>query len=167
MAQSAANSETGEDLLVCTFLLGSDGIFGIEAPLIQEVVMKGEITPVRHAPAFVAGIRNLRGRIISVIDLSVRLGLGAVRPTPENRVLIADCKGEPVGLMVDSVADAIALNPGELERAPANVQGAQMQELRGVFRNGERLVALLDLATVLGSDDRSGKTLTDEECSGR
>ena len=166
MANTVSNAELEEELLIATFELGSDGVFGIDATLIQEVVMVGEITPVRHASDFVAGIRNLRGRIITVIDLCVRLGLGAVAIGPESRILIADWKGEPVGLLVDRVADAIALEADELEPAPPNLHSVQMQKLRGVFRSGERLAALLDLSAVLGADDRPGKTLSNEESRG-
>jgi purine-binding chemotaxis protein CheW len=167
MASSTAIPEVEEDLLTATFQLGgNEGIFGIAATLIQEVVMVGELTPVRHAPDYVAGIRNLRGRIITVIDLCVRLGLGAVVVAPESRILIADWKGEPVGLLVDQVADAIAIKPGGLDPAPPNLHGVQMQKLRGVFRSGERLAALLDLSAVLDTDDRTGKTSANEEKRG-
>lgn len=163
MTTAISNPEIEEDLLIATFQLGGDdGFFGIDATLIQEVVMVGELTPVRHALEYVAGIRNLRGRIITVIDLCVRLGLGCVEIGPESRVLIADWKGEPVGLLVDRVADAIAVPAGELEPAPPNLHGIQMQKLRGVFRSGERLVALLDLCAVLGADDRAAKPLSSE-----
>ena len=121
--------------------------------------MVGELTPVRHARTYVAGIRNLRGRIITVIDLCVRLGLGAVEIGPESRILIADWKGEPVGLLVDRVADAISRRSRRFGTAPPNLHGVQMQKLRGVFRSGERLAALLDLAAVLGSEDRPAKPL--------
>jgi purine-binding chemotaxis protein CheW len=163
MPSGTANSKSEEELLVCTFVLGDGGMFGIDAPLIQEVVMKGEITPVRHAPDFVAGIRNLRGRIITVIDLCVRLGLGAVNAGPESRVLIAGWRGELVGLLVDRVADAVAIRQDDLERPPSNLQGVQMQKLRGVFRTGGRLAALLDLEAVLGGDDRNLKPICGEE----
>lgn len=167
MATSISNPETAEDLLIATFQLGGDdGYFGIDATLIQEVVMVGEITPVRHAADYVAGIRNLRGRIITVIDLCVRLGLGSVDTGPESRILIADWKGEPVGLLVVRVADAIALGAGALEPAPPNLHGLQMQKLLGVFPSGERLAALLDLASVLGADDRAGKPQSIEEKRG-
>lgn len=167
MATSISNPEATEEFLVATFRLGGDdGVFGIDAILIQEVVMVGEITPVRHAADYVAGIRNLRGRIITVIDLCVRLGLGAVEIGPESRILIADWKGEPVGLLVDRVADAIALQAGDLEPAPPNLHGVQMQKLRGVFRSGDRLAALLDLAAVLATDERSGKPQSNEEKRG-
>jgi len=166
MAKTVSNGELDEELLVATFELGSDGVFGIDATLIQEVVMVGEITPVRHAADYVAGIRNLRGRIITVIDLCVRLGLGSVNIGPDSRILIADWKGEPVGLLVDRVADAIALQAGDLKPAPPNLHGVQMQKLRGVFHSGERLAALLDLGAALGADDRPGKPLSSEEGRG-
>lgn len=166
MATSIPIPEGEEELLIATFQVGDDGIFGIDATLIQEVVMVGELTPVRHAPEYVAGIRNLRGRIITVIDLGVRLGLGYVKIGPESRILIADWKGEPVGLLVDQVADAVPLEAGDLESAPLNLHGIQMQRLRGVFRSGERLAALLDLAAVLGADDRAGKPPSNEENRG-
>jgi purine-binding chemotaxis protein CheW len=164
MATSIPEAE--EELLVATFQVGGDGIFGIDATLIQEVVMVGELTPVRHAPEYVAGIRNLRGRIITVIDLCVRLGLGCIEIGSDSRILIADWKGEPVGLLVNQVADAVALGSGDLEPAPPNLHGIQMQKLRGVFRSGEHLAALLDLEAVLGTDDRNGKPSSNEENRG-
>jgi purine-binding chemotaxis protein CheW len=167
MAKSSSNAETEQALLVATFQLGGeDGIFGIDATLIQEVVMVGELTPVRHAPDYVAGIRNLRGRIITVIDLCVRLGLGTVEIDSDSRILIADWKGEPVGLLVDYVADAVEVAPDALDPTPPNVNGVQMQNLLGVFRSGERLAALLDLAAVLSAADQTGKPTSNEEKRG-
>jgi purine-binding chemotaxis protein CheW len=164
MATSICNPEKQEDLLIATFQLGGDeGVFGIDATLIQEVVMVGELTPVRHALDYVAGIRNLRGRIITVIDLSVRLGLGYVEIGPESRILIAEWKSESIGLLVDKVADAVTIEAADMEPAPPNLHGVQMQKLLGVFHNGSRLAALLDLAVVLGADDPNGKSLLNKE----
>ncbi len=166
MAASTSNAELESELLTATFELGMDGVFGVNAILIQEVVMVGELTPVRHAPEYVAGIRNLRGRIITVIDLCVRLGLGSVERGPESRILIADWKGEQVGLLVDRVSDAVRLEEGDLEPAPPNLNGVQMQKMLGVFRAGDRLAALLDLSAVLEANERSGKLLPSEEKGG-
>lgn len=154
MAIAVAAIKTAEDLLVATFQLGG-GRFAIDTAHIQEVVMTGDLTPVRHAPAYVAGIRNLRGRIITVIDLRVRLGLGRVQCDPANRILIVDWMGEPVGVLVDRVADTITMSPDELQPAPSSLHWVQVQNLLGVFRNGERLVALLDPAPVLDPVDRT------------
>ena len=167
MAMSVSDSKIDRELLTATFQLGGDGsVFGIDATLIQEAVMVGELTPVRHAPDYVAGIRNLRGRIITVIDLCARLGLGYVEIGPESRILIVDWRGEPVGLLVDRVADAIEVEAGALEPAPPNLHGVQMQKLLGVCHSGERLAALLDLAAVLGTGDRAGKPLSSDEKRG-
>jgi purine-binding chemotaxis protein CheW len=166
MAIDVSSPEVGEDLLTATFCLRGDLLFGINAILIQEVVMVGELTPVRHAPEFVAGIRNLRGRIITVFDLAVRLGIGSVELTPDSRILIADWKGEPVGLLVDRVSDPVAVAPGDLEPPPSNLNGVQMQKLLGVFRCGERLAALLDPGAILGHDDQPGNSPSNEEKRG-
>ena len=95
------------------------------------------------------GIRNLRGRIVTVIDLRTRLELGRVAVGPESRILIVENQGEPVGLLVDQVADTSEVNAADIQPAPPNVNGVQSRHLRGVCRNGARLVALLDLAAVL------------------
>jgi len=161
MANDVSEMKTEEDQLIATFRLG-EGTFGIDTALIQEVVMTGDLTPVRHAPGYVAGIRNLRGRIITVIDLRVRLGLGCVAHDPGNRILIVDWKGEPVGVLVDRVADTVTVGADALQATPPNLHGVQMQNLLGVFRSGERLVALLDPVPVLDPDDRTGPPLQQE-----
>ena len=152
------NSEPSSDdtLLVATFLLGN-AAFGIGAAQVQEVVRLGEITPVHHAPPYVVGIRNLRGRIVTVIDLRARLNLGTMVNGAESRILIVDWQGEPIGLLVDSVADTISVSPADLGPPPPNVNGIQSRNLRGVCRSGERLVALLDPIPVLQVEDRASQ----------
>jgi purine-binding chemotaxis protein CheW len=142
--------------LVATFLLGG-AAFGISAVHVQEVVRVGDITPVHHASSYVVGIRNLRGRIVTVVDLRVRLGLGVAAMGSDSRILIVDWQGEPVGLLVDSVADTISVEPAGIVPAPPNVHQIQGQYVRGVCRSGERLVALLDPAAVLEPEDGNGQ----------
>ena len=133
-----------DGLLVATFLLG-EAVFGIDARQVQEVARVGDMTPVHHSPPYVIGIRNLRGRIVTVIDLRARLELGRVAAGPNNRILIVDCQGEPLGLLVDQVADAVAVNARDLTPPPPNLHGVASRNLRGVLRGGDRLVALLDM----------------------
>ena len=140
-------------LLVATFLVGKT-TFGLDTVRVQEVVRVGDITPVHHAPPYVMGLRNLRGRIVTVVDLRVRLELNATDLGAESRILIVDWQGEPVGLLVDRVADTIGVNPDEIEPPPPNLDGVQGRNLRGVCRNSAGLVALLDLAPVLDSGGR-------------
>src|SRR5215831_15099468 len=98
----ANETRLDETLLVSVFQLGN-AMFGIPAAQIQEVVQMGSITPVHHAPSCIVGIRNLRGRIVTVIDLGTRLDLGEAERGPESRILIVDSEGELVGLLVDRV----------------------------------------------------------------
>ena len=140
--------QTNQNLLAATFMLGQ-ATFGVDTAQIQEVVRLGNLTPVHHAPAYVVGIRNLRGRIVTVIDLPTRLDLGRVAVGPESRILIVEGQGEPIGLLVDQVADTIDVNPADIQPAPSNVNGVQSRQLRGVCRHGARLVALLDLTAIL------------------
>jgi purine-binding chemotaxis protein CheW len=149
----AASEQADDGQLVATFLLG-DAAFGIGAAQVQEVVRVGDITPVHHAPPYVVGIRNLRGKIVTVIDLRVRLDLGIVDAGADRRILIVDWQGEPIGLLVDSVAETISVNPADVVPPPPNVHGIQSRNLRGVCRSGERLVALLDPGVVLKTDDQ-------------
>lgn len=138
--------------LLIVFALG-DGLFGIKADLIQEVVKVSTMTPVYHAPDYIIGIRNLRGRVVTLLDLQLRLGLGASMTTAENRILIIEWQGEPVGLLVDRIVDTIPLEGARVEQAPANLPISQEQSLQGVVRHDERLIALLNMDTLLGVEE--------------
>ena len=154
-----ANSENApldHDLLAATFRLGQ-GIFALDTSLIQEVVMLGEITPVHHAPALVAGVRNLRGRIVTVIDLRRRLELEIDDPTPDTRILIVDWKSEPVGLLVDRVEETVELSTRDLQPPPPNLNGVQSRNLQGVFVAADRLAALLQPSSVLAPEPETAE----------
>jgi purine-binding chemotaxis protein CheW len=147
------NEAVDDTLLVATFLLG-EAAFGVDALQVEEVTRVCDLTPVHHAPPDVVGIRNLRGRIVTVIDLRSRLGLGTVATGRDNRILIVDGQGEPIGLLVDSVADTLETRPDLLAPPPPHLHGVKRCKLRGVCRGGGRLVALLDLAPVLQPEEQ-------------
>ncbi len=144
--------EVSEDLLVTTFQLG-EAAFGIEARLVQEVVKVGDITPVHNAPEEVVGIRNLRGRIVTVVDLAAALGLGAVAQAAESRLLIVEWQGETVGFLVDAVHEAVALPSAQIQVPPASLSEARRQKLRGIWREESRLVAILEPRTAFSWEE--------------
>lgn len=139
--------------LLIVFALGN-GLFGIKADLIQEVVKVSAMTPVHHAPDYIIGIRNLRGRVVTLLDLQLRLGLGASMTHVENRILIIEWQGEPVGLLVDRIVDTIPLDSARVEQTPANLPISQEQSLQGVVRHDDRLIALLNMDTLLGVEEQ-------------
>jgi len=137
-----------QQMLVSTFFLG-DAAFGLDTEQVQEVVRVGDITQVHHAPRFVLGVMNLRGRIATVIDLGIKLELDETTIGADSRIFIVECQGEQIGLLVDRVADAIAVGRSDLKPAPENVRGVQGRQFKGVFQTAGRMVAMLDLAAVL------------------
>jgi purine-binding chemotaxis protein CheW len=94
---------------------------------------------------------NLRGHISTVIDLSARLGLGHVDLSGDKRIIIVEWLGERVGLVVDTMEDVLSVDREAIGPAPENVRSAQSHRMLGVFRNGDRIVAMLDLDKVLSS----------------
>jgi purine-binding chemotaxis protein CheW len=140
-----------EASLISTFLLG-DALFGIEALDVQEVIPLCEITPVHHAPNYISGIINLRGQIVTIIHLTEKLGMAEEDDLPARHILIVAWRGEMIGLLVDQVADVVAVEQDSLSPAPANVSAAQQQFIKGVCQAGTRLVAVLDINRVLDEE---------------
>jgi len=143
---SAAIDE--QQMLLATFFLG-DAAFGLDAEQVQEVVRIADITPVHHAPSFVVGVMNLRGRIATVIDLATRLQLGATDVGSSSRILIIEWREEQIGLLVDRVADAALMDRASIKPAPENVSSMQGRQFKGVCHVDGTLVAVLDTEAVL------------------
>ena len=138
------SNKNGGGFLVSCFMLGESS-FGLDARLVQEVVKVGELTVVRGAPTDVVGIRNLRGRIVTVIDMAASLGLGKVDAGGQGvRLLIIENRGEAYGFMVDSVTDAVELEEKHITAPPANMYQSLCDRLLGVWRDKDTLSALID-----------------------
>jgi purine-binding chemotaxis protein CheW len=152
----SAQATEDRQLLVTTFLV-SGSLFGMDTSMVQEIVRLTAVTPVHHAASCVVGVMNLRGHISTVIDLSARLGLGQVELVGDKRIIIVEWLGERVGLVVDTMEDVLSVDREAIGPAPENVRSAQSHRMLGVFRNGDRIVAMLDLDKVLSLDGDSEK----------
>jgi purine-binding chemotaxis protein CheW len=110
------------------------------------------MTPVPLAPDTISGIINLRGSIVTVIDLNRRLGLseesGFTDPV-SHRIIIVRIQEESVGLVVNAIGDVIDIAPGDLAPPPGNIQGIQGRCFKSVLRHEQGLIGILDVATVL------------------
>jgi len=150
----ASEGHSEDALLVSVFRLG-DAMFGIPAAQIQEVVQMGSVTPVHHALPYIVGIRNLRGRIVTVIDLGMRLELGEAVRGGDSRIMIVDSEGELVGLLVDRVDDTVFLQEENMSPPPPNLGTLQESALRGVYRCPNGLVTLLNHNTILKPNEKA------------
>jgi purine-binding chemotaxis protein CheW len=146
------NVETG--LLVATFQIGM-AWFCIDAHLVQEVIQVKKSTPVHHAPAFICGVMNLRGKVITVIDLGEKLAFGEITRSEDNRILIVEWKQEYIGLLVERITEVVHIESDLIRDPPGNVHGVQATLITGVFQNNEGfLVGLLNIDKILEIDDR-------------
>jgi purine-binding chemotaxis protein CheW len=127
--------------------------------LVQEIIRVAEITPVPRAPAAIKGVINLRGRIIPVIDLKRRLGLGEVESTRVARVVVVRLKDRLVGLLVDGASQVLKVPLSIIEPAPEEVVEIDANYIRGVAKLEKRLIILVDLVKILGVDLREAAAL--------
>lgn len=120
----------------------------LDAAGIQEVIRLGPLTPVRHAREEVAGILNLRGRIVTILDVGLRLGFPKAVPAADSRIIIMDDRGEFIGLLVDRVDDVVEVEQSQWEKPPANVPDGQTPCFKAVCRVAGRVITLLDPARI-------------------
>ena len=133
-----------------TFLL--DGLyFGIEVLKVQEVLRQQPTTPVPLAPPMVRGLINLRGQIVTAVDLRTRLGLSARDgEEPPMNVVVRTADGV-VSLLVDAIDDVVEASADDFEAPPETVQARLHHLVRGVYKLPARLLLVLDVDLALAS----------------
>ena len=145
-----ANDDITADLVTeyVTVTIG-DHLFGLPICRVQDVFVPARLTRVPLAPPEVAGILNLRGRVVTAIDMRARLDLGArVADAPVMAIGI-EVKAESYGLLVDSVGEVMALRNDACEPKPANLDARLWRVAAGVYRLEGQLMVVLDVDRVL------------------
>jgi purine-binding chemotaxis protein CheW len=126
--------------------------FGLPILRVQDVFVPERLTPVPLAPPEIAGVLNLRGRIVTMLDMRLRLAL-ADTPVPERRMAIGvEANGESYGLLVDSVGEVLKLDNSAFEVNPVNLDSHFAAISAGVYRLSGSLLLALDLDKVLELD---------------
>ena len=141
-----------KELQIVGFRIGSE-TFGLPISLVHEIVRPPEITNVPHAPEYVEGVMNLRGRIVPVIDLRRRFGGSPGEPTRKTRVLVVDVDSRAVGLMVDSASEVLRISDAQIEPPPNVFSDEGINYVTGVAKYEGRLIILVDLKRVLQSGE--------------
>ena len=142
-----AKEKKGPVQLAC-FYVGS-ALCAIEINIVQEMNKQMKMTRVPQAPTHVLGIMNLRGRIVTTIDLGQKLGLTPSQKTDSSRIIIVNSQDENIGLLVDKITDVITVQWEDMEPTPSNIKGVRGKYFQGVFKTSKDLVAVLDVETVL------------------
>ena len=137
-----------KDLQLVGFRIGKE-TFGVPIGLVHEIVRVPEITAVPDAPDYVEGVINLRGKIISVIDLRKRFGEPQIETSRKNRILVAEIEKKLVGLIVDAASEVIRIAHEEIEAPPEIFEENEVKYVTGVGKLNGRLVILIDLTKIL------------------
>jgi purine-binding chemotaxis protein CheW len=147
-------ASTGE-IEFATFYVGNI-LLGIDIRKTEEINRQLDLTTVPNAPALVRGVVNLRGEVVTVVDLRAILGLEPAPLTPSTRNVVVRAGAERVGLLVDSVADVVTVKAGDIEDPPANVNGVDGQFFQGVYKLDAALLVVLNVSTALSVDRKAG-----------
>jgi purine-binding chemotaxis protein CheW len=148
-----AMSQTSQ---LSTFSVGAY-LFGVDVALVQEVVRVQQMTPVPLAPAAIAGLINLRGEVLTAIDLRARLGLPPAEPGREPVNVVVRVDDEPVSLLVDEIGGVLEVSQVPFEQTPATVDERVRDLLLGAYTLPDRLLLALNARRVLdaGADSRA------------
>lgn len=131
-----------------TVLLGGQ-LFGLPISRVQDVFMLQRLTRVPLARPEIAGVLNLRGRIVTAIDMRCRLGLAKRNDDRPPMAVGIECKGESYGLLIDTVGEVLKLADNTREPNPVNLDVRLAQVSAGVYRLDGQLLVILDVDRVL------------------
>jgi purine-binding chemotaxis protein CheW len=129
--------------------------YGIPITQVQEIIPMASPTRLPQAPDFVEGIINLRGRIIPIIDLKKRFGMGSSGITSESRSVVVEVERSTVGIIVDEVSEVLRLPNSSIEAPPAVLGGITAEYLTGVGKLEDRLLILLDMNKILNEGEKA------------
>ena len=140
------STDQWEQLVV--FRLANE-FYGVDIGAVNTIIRMQEITGIPQTPSFVEGVINLRGSIIPVIDLRKRFGLPVEETTKASRIVVVESAGQMIGMVVDAVAETLRLPADAIEPPSPVIASVDAEYLRGVGKQDNRLVILLDLERVL------------------
>jgi purine-binding chemotaxis protein CheW len=123
--------------------------YGVPISALHEIVRVPEITAVPDAPDYLEGVINLRGKIVSVIDLRKRFGEKSAVPNRRNRILVVEHKGRRSGLIVDSASEVLKIPAADIDPAPAIFHDGGLNCVTGLGKMKGRLIVLLDMNKLL------------------
>ena len=144
--------DNDEVLQWVTFHL-EDETYGINVMQVQEVLRYTEIAPVPGAPAYVLGIINLRGNVVTVIDTRARFGLAGNDVTDNSRIVIIEADKQVIGILVDSVAEVVYLRSSEIDSTPNIGTEESAKFIQGVSNRDGELLILVDLNKLLNDEE--------------
>jgi purine-binding chemotaxis protein CheW len=145
------NGPTNEKHLVLFTIAGEK--YAVDINSVYEIIRMQPVTRIPKAPFFVEGIINLRGKVVPIVDMRKRLGLGDIEQTKESRIMVVDSNGESVGIIVDAVTEVLRI-PADAVEPPSNIIITTASDyMLGIAKRDGDMIVLLDLNRVLSKED--------------
>jgi purine-binding chemotaxis protein CheW len=144
----ASGAVSGDVTEYVTVTVGGQ-LFGLPINRVQDVFMLDRLTRVPLAPREIAGVLNLRGRIVTAIDMRCRLGLPPLENRKATMAVGTEVRGESFGLVIDQVGEVMKLTNASLEPNPVNLDPRWTRISAGVHRLESQLIVILDVDRVL------------------
>ncbi|ALM75350.1 chemotaxis protein CheW [Thermococcus barophilus] len=143
------------EIQVVAFRVGNEE-FCLDISKVREIKEMMPITRVPNAPDYIEGVINLRGQITTIVNMKKLLGYyDAEEDLQKKKIIIAEVKGEIIGIIVDSVSDVITLTDDQIEQPPKTLASkVDIRFIKGIAKinNGERLLIMVDLDKLLGEE---------------
>lgn len=153
IAVSHPHTASGSFAECLTFRLGEEE-YAIDILRVQEIRSYEAPTRMAHAPDYVKGVINLRGVIVPIVDLRLKLACASAQYTPFTVVIILNVAQSVLGVVVDAVADVVQIPPDALRPAPQFQTSHQVDSafIQGIAKVGERMLIVVDIAAMLGAE---------------
>ncbi len=128
----------------------SDEEYAFEISAVKEIFPTQDITKVHRSPSYIEGVMNLRGRLVTIVDLRKRFRLEAKSPDENSRIIVVDAPDAPVGFLVDEVTEVTRFADEAVEPMPAYVaEGIEAEYVNGIAKIDDRLITIIDPFKVL------------------
>ncbi|WP_374281537.1 chemotaxis protein CheW [Novosphingobium sp.] len=128
-------------------------VFGLDIMAIREIRAWTPVTKLPRVPAHVAGVVNLRGTVLPVVDLAARLGWAPTEATSRHAIIVTQLGGQVSGWIVESVSDIVTLPGDALQPAPATGSDSVVQFLEGLAAIDDHMVQVLNLAALSANEE--------------
>ncbi|MCY0149575.1 chemotaxis protein CheW [Hoeflea sp. G2-23] len=144
MHDNQNNATESDSLRIISFHLGAQ-VFCVNIMSVREIRGWAPATTLPHTPPHVLGVINLRGSVIPVIDMAIRLGLPPIKPTERSAIIVTAIAGKLVGLLVENVSDMITVSTAELQPAPDVLPAAERALTKAIIPVDTQMICYLDL----------------------
>lgn len=126
---------------------------GVDTSQVQEIIRYQDVIKIPDMPQFVDGIINLRGKVVPVINLNKRFGLGETGITKKTKIIITQINGTLAGFIVNDVSEIVKFSEEDIEMTPGVVLNNANTYLKNIGKKGDMLISMLDLSKILSDSE--------------